>query len=366
MDADLEAVQKYARIAMDEHGPVAEVNLKEAGPVEVLFADGFRDTLIDQLRFGYPGTGSDLFGFWLRCNGFKVTSDDVYQMKPGMVLTRPREVVDQEFRAFQKHKREAKEREEEERRREEEENRRIEESERRRRIMEERGNRRVCLMCGQRLGFMNRLLGRDIHSDCPSFKESVAPRAGPEAANNDRKAGGTAAAMVLFLFNSDNPPADAETSYGTFSETRLLKHLFGTWKQDTGQNIDKTELKACHGDLFETHPLGENACTLRKLGKMMRDDTLDASRLRPEFDGAVRKGKSVGFIPWVVGLFPAPDSVVRSVHDALKAELPEFYLGVVTLPTSCQFEATASHLALPQTMRIRKGQLVGDWQGKAP
>jgi hypothetical protein len=180
------------------------------------------------------------------------------------------------------------------------------------------------------------------------------------------KSGSITIPMVLFLFNSDNPPADAETGYGAFSETRLLKHLFGSWKQDTGQDIAKAEMKACHGDLFETHPLGESACTLRKFGKMMRDDNIDGSRLRPEFDAAVRKGKSVGFIPWAVGLFPVPDSVARSVHDALKAESPGFYLGVVALPASCQFEATASKLALPQTMRIRKGQLIGDWQGRAP
>jgi hypothetical protein len=99
---------------------------------------------------------------------------------------------------------------------------------------------------------------------------------------------------------------------------------------------------------------------------MMRDDNLDGSRLCPEFDSALRKGESVGFIPWAVGLFPMPDSVVRSVNEALNAELPEFYLGVIVLPSSCQFEFTASNLALPQTMRIRNGQLVGDWQGKAP
>jgi hypothetical protein len=172
--------------------------------------------------------------------------------------------------------------------------------------------------------------------------------------------------MALFLFNSDNPPADAPTSYGAFSESKLLKHLFACWRKTAGQEIAKTELKGCHGDLFETHLLGESVCTLRKLGKMMRSDNLDGSLLRAEFDAAVRKGNSVGFIPWAVGLFPVPDSVARAVHEALKAELPDFYLGVVSLPHSYQFETTASNLALPQTMRIRQGQLVGDWQGKAP
>lgn len=180
------------------------------------------------------------------------------------------------------------------------------------------------------------------------------------------KGGGTPNGMVLFLFNSDDPPADADTSYGVFSETRLLKCLFGSWKQETGQAIAKTELKACHGDLFETHPLGESACTLPKLGKMMQDDNLDGSRLRKEFDSTIRKGKSVGFIPWAIGLFPVPDSVIGAVHEALKAELPKFYVGLLSLPPSYQFESTASNLALPQIMRIRKGKLVGDWQGKSP
>lgn len=181
-----------------------------------------------------------------------------------------------------------------------------------------------------------------------------------------RTSGNASGAMVLFLFNSDNPPADATTSYGAFSETALLKHLFASWDKTTGDEIGKTELKGCHGDLFEKHLLGDSACTLHKLGKMMRSENLDGSLLRTEFDAAVRKGNSVGFIPWAVGLSPVPDAVARAVHEALKAELPDFYLGVLSLPPSHQFEPTASDLALPQTMRIRKGQLVGDWQGKAP
>lgn len=173
-------------------------------------------------------------------------------------------------------------------------------------------------------------------------------------------------AMVLFLFNSDNPPCDTDISYGAFSETKLLKHLFACWNKETGQEIAKTDIKACHGDLFERHPLGDSACSLKKLGKMMQDNELDASRLGAEFDSALRKGTTVGFIPWAVGLFPVPGSVAQFVHEALRAELPEFYIGVICLPPSCQFESTASNLALPQTMRIQGGQLVGDWQGKKP
>ncbi|MCX7049974.1 MAG: hypothetical protein NTX50_31385 [Candidatus Sumerlaeota bacterium] len=170
--------------------------------------------------------------------------------------------------------------------------------------------------------------------------------------------------MVLFLFNSDAPPPDAHASYGALSESKLLTHLFARWNQDTGQDILKTELKACHGDLFERHPFGDSACTLKKLGKMMQSNNLDGSRLRAEFDSALREGTTVGFIPWAIGLYPVPDNVVQSIHQALKLELPEFYLGVIALPASCQFESTASSLSLPQTLRIKQGQLIGDWQGK--
>lgn len=172
--------------------------------------------------------------------------------------------------------------------------------------------------------------------------------------------------MFLFLFNSDTPSANADASYGAFSETTLLKHLFAALIEGPGQNIGKTELKACHGDLFERHPLGDSACTLRILGNMMRTDNLDGSRLVASFDASIRKGETVGFIPWAVGLSPLPETVATRIHDALKVELPEFYLGIIPLGQTHDFESTASRLSLPQTMRIRGGQLVGDWLGKSP
>jgi len=221
-----------------------------------------------------------------------------------------------------------------------------------------------CEQCGGPLGFFNTWIKLYKLPFKMAFGNTamlpVCRKCYIEQTQTEKRNTGAAAAMVLFLFNSGNPPGDADSSYGAFSETKLLKHLFACWSQETGQDIGKTEIKACHGDLFERHPLGDSACTLRILGKMMRDEELDGSRLRPDFNSGVRGGKSVGFIPWAVGLSPAPDSVVCAVDKALKAELPEFYLGVIALPASCQFEATASNLALPQTMRIRNGQLVGD------
>lgn len=380
-----EAAEQNARELISQCGRVLEVCLKTNGQIEVVFEKGVVGTLGSIFKFGYSGTGPMCFAVWLQAAGFSVTTDAVACMKAPKTL-RPEGVSDAEVDAARKSasqaagaaeeaeaKRQAKLEaavvllyslttpEDEARKRQEAKA----EEQRRANIQAERKSAAQCVMCGRALTFFQKLFGKDRHGTCATFIDTPsAPTVTQRAtvASPVAKQSG----MVLFLFNSDTPPADTDTSYGAFSESKLLTHLFARWNQDTGQDISKTDIKACHGDLFEHHPLGKGACTLKKLGKMMQDNNLDGSRLRAEFDSALRKGTAVGFIPWAVGLFPVPDSVVQSVHQALKHELPEFYLGVIALPPSCQFEATASNLALPQTMRIQKGQLVGDWQGKAP
>jgi len=358
--------QQNARELVGRLGEVREVYLNPNGGIDVLFSSGTVATLGSLFKYGYSGSGPIAFSAWLREVGFLVTDGDVSNMTRPMVLRHPKNQNPTEQDFWEKRaQEEARKRQEEEKRRQEAEAKRKAEEQRRAKVQEQRKSTSQCVMCGRALTFFQKLLGKDRHGACTTFvdvpAEATAAQKGGAATPVTGQLG-----MVLFLFNSDTPPADADAGYGTFSESKLLKHLFSRWSQQTGQDIANAEIKACHGDLFERHPLGGSACTLNKLGKMMQEKKLDGSRLRAEFDLALRKGATVGFIPWAIGLFPIPDSVTRAVHEALKAELPEFYLGVLSLPPSYEFESTASNLALPQTMRIRKGQLVGDWQGKAP
>jgi len=171
--------------------------------------------------------------------------------------------------------------------------------------------------------------------------------------------------IVLFLFNSDNPP-ESDMGYGALAETVLLKHLFACSKERPGESLADANLKACHGDLFETHPLGDDYCTVGILAEMMEDDGISTDNLSPEFATALSSGDSVGFIPWAVGVSPLAMDVAVQMNARLKEELPEFYLGMLAFPSSASFEETASRLSLPQDMGIEGGQLTGDWQGKAP
>ena len=66
--------------------------------------------------------------------------------------------------------REEKERSQEENRKEEEAGRRAEE-ERRKPTIEQRKSQRQCSMCGQPLGFLDKLLGRDRHGKCAQFHD---------------------------------------------------------------------------------------------------------------------------------------------------------------------------------------------------
>lgn len=182
--------------------------------------------------------------------------------------------------------------------------------------------------------------------------------------------------MVVFLFNSDNPP-ESDIGYGALAETVLLKHLFGCWEGVAGKPLSDVDLKACHGDLFETHPLGDDFCTVGILAQMVDDDGIPLDNLSPGFATALSSGEllmgygpvaetSLGFIPWAVGVSPLATDVAVQVNNRMKGELPDFYLGMVAFPSSAIFEETASRLSLPQDMRIEAGQLAGDWKGKAP
>jgi len=66
---------------------------------------------------------------------------------------------------------EEKRRAEEQKRRQAEEARRKAEDERRARVQAARKSSGQCMMCGQSLGFVLRLLGKDRHGRCTSFKE---------------------------------------------------------------------------------------------------------------------------------------------------------------------------------------------------
>ncbi len=187
--------------------------------------------------------------------------------------------------------------------------------------------------------------------------------AGPSGAAD---AAASDAVLALFLFDSDNPPPEAEVGYGAFAETALLRHLFEAWGQSSDQPLADTELKACHGDLFEQHILGDDACTLRILGRMMQASDVHTGLLEPDFCAAVESGQSVGLIPYAVGLSPLPGAAVNRIHAELSRQLPGFYVGAVAFSPSYVFEETASTLQLPQTMRIRGGECVGDWLGTAP
>ena len=174
------------------------------------------------------------------------------------------------------------------------------------------------------------------------------------------------AVLAFFLFNSDNPPAEARGGYGAVAETALLRHLFEVWNQAAARPIAETELKACHGDLFEKHILGESACTLRILGRMIGEGDADTSLVPSDFRAALQGGRGVGFIPWAVGLSPMPPAVVRRVHEGLSGKVPGFFVGTVQFAASRPFESTAARLQLPRTLRIRQSKCVGDWQGSPP
>jgi hypothetical protein len=168
---------------------------------------------------------------------------------------------------------------------------------------------------------------------------------------------------VLFLFNADNPPAKSGFTYGALAETKLIKHLFNCWQELMKRPIEKTELKACHGDLFEEHILGGNFCTLPFLGEMAKRAEVKTNYLDYEFSSSLLKGRSVGFIPWVVGISPLPNTVSSEMNNRLKQEFPQFYLGMIEFPASYELEAMAERLFLLRNMRIRDGQLVGEWVG---
>lgn len=119
-------------------------------------------------------------------------------------------------------------------------------------------------------------------------------------------------------------------------------------------------VQACHGDLFEKSRLG-GPLTVRVLGNWLRAGTygIDATYLDSSFVGKLRSGKSLGFIPYVVGMGAIQKSYALEAHEGLKGRNVVGYLGLFTLSEGPSFEDVASELCLPFDMQIRGSECKG-------
>ncbi len=170
---------------------------------------GYGGDPLHVLAFGYSGTGSQNLATLLRACGFKdtsiITDDDASDYFPVVLLPSgelasttgapfdlKRERENREAEAKQRREVEEKRRAEEQRKREQEESKRkVEEAnrkaedqrrhereeaekrteeERQRPILQQRREKSECIMCGQRLGLLDRIRGRDRHSNCVFFR----------------------------------------------------------------------------------------------------------------------------------------------------------------------------------------------------
>lgn len=138
---------------IEQFGPVSKVCLKGNGEIEAVFSSGQTAILGSIFKYGYRGTGPDMFGGWLTTAGFYVTEEHIANMKPGEVLHHPPYEVKHDHEEWQKRKK------------------REEEEARKQRTMKDRENRGLCPLCGQRQGFFKRLYGIKAHSSCSQFVE---------------------------------------------------------------------------------------------------------------------------------------------------------------------------------------------------
>jgi hypothetical protein len=147
------------------------------------------------LAFGYSGTGSHNLATLLRSSGFSdttvITSEQDSDrfpviLKPdGRLFTIAGDLIDVEVERQRREAEAQQRRDEAEKRRAEEAKRRAEEQkqqqeadakrnaeeERKRQVMRERKDLKLCVMCSQPLGVLDKLRGRDRHHNCVAFHE---------------------------------------------------------------------------------------------------------------------------------------------------------------------------------------------------
>jgi hypothetical protein len=132
------------------------------------------------LQFGYTGTGTSSFWAFLNENGFQISYDALCELDiPETILRKAKQLspvsedrlikLRQEWERQQK--KEEKRRQAEQVREEKRQQAQKKEDERRSKVQAMRRSSGKCVMCGQKLGFFLKLLGKDRHGKCTVFSE---------------------------------------------------------------------------------------------------------------------------------------------------------------------------------------------------
>jgi len=167
--------------------------------------------------------------------------------------------------------------------------------------------------------------------------------------------------LAFYVFNSNKISDEVSGFYGAYAEGELLKALSKALEPRGGWMAIPSLVQACHGDLFEQSRLPGMPLTVRVLGNWLRAGTygIDATNLDSSFVGKLKSGKSLDFIPYVVGMGAIQKSYALEAHEGLKDRNVVGYLGLFTLSAAPSFADVASELSLPFDMEIRGSKCRG-------
>jgi hypothetical protein len=165
--------RRAAREQIASFGRVLEVYLGSTGQVDVLFKSGTIATL--GAKYGYAGSGPLSFAAWLQQAGFIISSEDVVAMKSPLIMKHPLNRSEIDSGVWRQrddfHKEEERKREEQKRKAREDEMRQAAEMKRRAGVQKERNSSGLCVMCGNKIGFIMRLMGVSRHQQCKDFRD---------------------------------------------------------------------------------------------------------------------------------------------------------------------------------------------------
>jgi len=172
---------------------------------------------------------------------------------------------------------------------------------------------------------------------------------------------GEKSCMAFYMFNSDTISREVSSMYTAYAEGEFLRCLSRALKPYGGWSALPPLVQACHGDLFERgFGLGKPAIFV--LGTWLKAGTygIDATYLDKDMVNTLRSRKSLGYLPYTVGLSTILTLYATDLHQELQVRSIVGYLGLMTFKNT-PLPVIAGQLNLTYNMEIR-GTLCKGWQ----